>query len=204
MRCVRSLVTPCLLTLAVACGDTEPPSDPADGSSSTDDGASSTTPGSSTTAPASEDGPAPESSSDAEVTGDPTLATDPTDATSSDATTEVDTTGGPVNDCTDENDPCTLELDVTASGRGGVDQFFTYVVGAGTEVVRFDGIANDYVSWHVSPWSFLCDATGPCCFSDGAACEKPLVLEFSELAAGDTAYVFVFANAPYELTVASE
>ena len=65
-----------------------------------------------------------------------------------------------------------LELDATAAGQGGVDHFYVYTIGAGDEHVQFTGIAGDYVAWDDAPWSFLCDLTGPCCMSDGAAtCE---------------------------------
>ena len=81
--------------------------------------------------------------------------------------------------------PCVLQLDVPAAGRGGVDQFYVYAVGAGDEHVEFTGIEFSYVSWLDSPWAFGCNLDGPFCQSDGAiTCDKPLVQEAFELGSG--------------------
>ena len=199
-----------LILFAVGCGGGS--SGSTDDDDSTDDSASADDTGSSTMPSDDDDGPPP-STDDGESTAPETTDT-PGDNTSDDdgGTTSADetgpsdgsTTGGPTNDCTNEKDPCVLELDVTADGRGGVDQFYVYTVGSGAEHVEFTGIEGDYVSWFDSPWAFACNLDGSCCQSDGATtCDKPLAQEFLELAPGDTAYVFVFANAPYELTITS-
>lgn len=197
-----------LVLLAVGCGGGSSGStddDTDDGSESVDDddGGPATAPGDDDDAD-DDDGPG-SSTDDGESTTD-TPADTGTDSTEGgdSSSTDDSTTGGPVNDCTSEKDPCVLELDTAAAGAGGVDQFFVYTVGDGTEHVEFTGIELDYVSWDVTPWSFLCNIDGPCCQSDGATtCDKPLVQESLDLGPGDTAYVFVFANAPYELTITS-
>jgi hypothetical protein len=201
-----------LILLAVGCGGGS--SGSTDDDDSTDDGAS-----------ADDGGPATAPSDDDDDDGPPSTGDDDDGESSSASTTDTlegtsaadddtsgtgdtgpsdETSGGPTNDCTNEKDPCVLELDVTAAGAGGVDQFFVYTVGDGGEHVEFTGIEGDYVSWFSEPWAFACVLDGPCCQSDGATtCDKPLAQEFLEFAPGDTAYVFVFANAPYELTITS-
>lgn len=139
--------------------------------------------------------------------GDPsdTATSTDADASSGDATTtasDAESSGGPTNDCTNGDDPCVLALGTAHAGGGGVDQFFVYTVGDGAEQVRFDGIAQDYVAWDDAPWSFLCAVDGPCCLSSGdGPCTKPLAQAGVELPTGATAYLFVYANADYELAI---
>jgi hypothetical protein len=199
-----------LITLAVGCGGGSSGStddDSTDDSGSADDDDSATAPSDDDDADddADDDGP---SSDDGESTAPETTDT-PADSGTDDSGTDTgasddSTSGGPANDCTNEKDPCVLELDVTADGLGGVDQFYVYTVGDGSEHVEFTGNGGNYVSWLDEPWAFGCNLDGSCCQSDGATtCDKPLVQEFLEFAAGDTAYVFVYADAPYEVTITS-
>ncbi|MBK6916569.1 MAG: hypothetical protein IPH07_04125 [Deltaproteobacteria bacterium] len=110
--------------------------------------------------------------------------------------------GEPANDCSNPEAPCALELGLTATAGGGVDRYYTYVVGAGDEHVEFTCPAFGYASWLDAPWAFGCNARGPCCLGDGAnTCDKPLAQVGLALGPGDTAYVFVTADAPYELTI---
>lgn len=201
------------LTFALGCGG---------GSSTTTSTTSTDDDGSSGQSEADDDGPATASDDDATAddapadddsvgddgdsssagttaspqdTGDDTGSTGPSDDTS---------TGGATNDCTNQDDPCVLELDATAAGQGGVDHFYVYTIGAGDEHVQFTGIPGDYVAWDAAPWSFLCNLMGPCCLSDGATtCDATLVMEGLDLGPGDTAYMVVYSNAPYELTITS-
>jgi hypothetical protein len=200
-----------LILLAVGCGGGS--SGSTDDDDSTDDGASADDGGPATAPSDDDDDDGSPSTGDDDDDGESSSAatTDTPEGTSDDGTTgpddtgpSDDTSGGPTNDCTNEKDPCVLELDAAVTGEGGVDQFFVYTVGDGNEHVEFTGIEGDYVSWFSEPWAFACAIDGSCCQSDGATtCDKPLAQEFLELAPGDTAYVFVFANAPYELTITS-
>ena len=203
-----------LILLAVGCGGGS--SGSTDDDDSTDDGASADD-GGPATAPSDDDDDddGPPSTGDDDDDGESSSAstTDTPEGTSAaDGDTsgtdtgpsDDSTSGGPTNDCTNEKDPCILELDVTAAGRGGADQFYLYTIGTGDEHVEFTGIQADYVSWLGEPWAFGCNLDGSCCQSDGATtCDKPLAQEFLEFSPGDTAYVFVYANAPYELTITS-
>lgn len=199
----RAILPLPLLSLVLAC-PSSPSSDDgvADSSSSAGDQttvaptttATSSTTGSSSSDPSSSTTGTDSSSSDDAATSD--------EAATSDDSSDEGSSGGPTNDCTDEKDPCVLALDVTASGIGGVDQFFVYTVGDGNEHVQLDAVSGDYVSWLAEPWAFGCNLDGPCCLSDGSPCDKPLAQELLELGPGDTAYVFVYANAEYELTIA--
>jgi hypothetical protein len=199
-----------LILLAVGCGGGS--SGSTDDDDSTDDGASADDGGPATAPSDDDDDDGPPSTGDDDGESSSASTTDTPEGTSDDDGTtgpddtgpSDDTSGGPTNDCTNEKDPCVLELDAAATGEGGVDQFFVYTVGDGNEHVEFTGIEGDYVSWFSEPWAFACAIDGSCCQSDGATtCDKPLAQEFLELAPGDTAYVFVFANAPYELTITS-
>jgi hypothetical protein len=44
---------------------------------------------------------------------------------------------------------------------------------------------------------------GPCCLSDGNLCDKPLNGQGVDFASGDTVYLYVYANAPYTVTITS-
>ncbi|HWB79377.1 MAG TPA: hypothetical protein VG755_30655 [Nannocystaceae bacterium] len=210
MTSVRSIL--CLLPLgcALACAGTsdDQADDGSSSSASTDASATMTTTTMSTTTM---------STSDATTTSPPTTSSteegsSSTDAASSSSSDEADgsssdddssSSGGPVNDCTDVKDPCVLDLDAPHDGAGGVDQFFLYTVGDGSEHVQFDGIANDYANWDVAPGGFLCNLMGPCCLSEGMLCDKALNGQGVEFASGDPVYLFVYANAPYTLTITS-
>lgn len=208
MTSLRSILSLLPLGCALACAGTS--DDQADdGSSSTDASTTMTTTTMSSTTM---------STSDATTTSSPTTTTSTeesegsssADASSDDgsssdggSSTDESSTGGPVNDCTDVKDPCVLDLDVPHDGGGGVDQFFLYTVGDGNEHVQFDGIANDYANWDASPGGFLCNLMGPCCLSEGSVCDKALNGQGVELAPGDPVYLYVYANAPYSLTITS-
>jgi hypothetical protein len=202
-----------LILLAFGCGGGS--SGSTDDGDSTDDGTSADDGGPATAPSDDDDDGTPSTGDDDDGESSSASTTDTPESTSAaddDGTTTADdtgpsddaTSGGPTNDCTNEKDPCVLELDATVAGAGGVDQFFVYTVGDGNEHVEFTGIQGDYVSWLGEPWAFGCNLDGSCCQSDGATtCDKPLAQEFLEFSPGDTAYVFVFANAPYELTITS-
>lgn len=140
-----------------------------------------------------------EGSSSGDGSSDDGSSSDGADGSSSDESSS----GGPTNDCTDANDPCTLELDAAHDGGGGVDQFFVYTLGDGSEHVQFDGASGDYANWDDAPGGFLCNPMGPCCLSDGNLCDKALNGQGIDFASGDTVYLYVFANAPYTVTITS-
>lgn len=220
-RSVRPCITPdmrpsslhfplCLLAAAaLGCGD---PAPDADDSSSSEGGSATATTASTSTASTSTASTTTASTTTASSTTDDTsdssesssADSEDTGDSSGDASTGDASTGGPTNDCTNEKDPCVLELDTPANGQGGVDQFYVYVVESGTEHVTYDAPADDYVSWWSEPWAFACNLDGPCCVSDGATtCDKSLVLESVVLPVGATAYVFVNASAAYEVAITS-
>ena len=192
-----------LITLTLGCAGTSSNSTD-DGASSDGDGSSSAEAGpttmSSTVDPSSDDG-TPASTGDEGTSSAATTSGTAEDTSSGSDSADESSSGGPTSDCSNEKAPCVLELGVTASGAGGVDQFYVYEVGAGDELVQFSGSSGDYAGWFDAPGSYACNAMGPCCLSDGTTCEKPLVMEFFELGPGDTAYFIVYSNAPYELTI---